>query len=89
MMKERLFIVLFMLAFSFSAKAQKGEGSGLSPLYSPKFKSELPAEVSENSGLFFHNGRLWTHNDSGGKPVLYALDTTTFEVVQRLTLMNV
>ena len=64
------------------------EEGKLSPLYSPQLKSELPKEVSETSGLFFHNGRLWTHNDSGGKPILYALDTTTFEVVQRITLSN-
>ena len=54
----------------------------------PDVKSELPQEVKESSGLFFHNGRLWTHNDSGGKPILYALDTTTFEIVQRITLKN-
>ena len=57
--------------------------------YHPKLLAELPKEVEETSGLFFHNGRLWTHNDSGGKPILYALDTTTFEVVQRITLANV
>jgi len=61
---------------------------GFSPLYSPQLKGELPKEVYETSGLFFHNGRLWTHNDSGGKPILYALDTATLEVVQRITLSN-
>ena len=29
---------------------------------------------------------LWTHNDSGGKPILYGLDTVSFEVVQKITL---
>ena len=57
-------------------------------IYFPQFKSELPEEVKETSGLFFHNGRLWTHNDSGGKPILYALDTTSFNIVQRITLTN-
>ena len=68
--------------------AQSGDNGGFSPLFNPRLRSELLEEVRESSGLFFHNGRLWTHNDSGGKPILYALDTTTFEVVQRITLAN-
>ena len=80
-----LLFSLILLSLSFS-HAQ--EEAGLSPLFNPQFKSELPEEVHESSGLFFHNGRLWTHNDSGDKPILYALDTATFEVVQRVTLAN-
>ena len=57
-------------------------------IFNPDLKALLPKEVDETSGLFFHNSRLWTHNDSGGKPILYALDTATFEVVQRVTLEN-
>ena len=78
-----------LLVSFLSVHAQERGGFGFSPLYSPSFKGELPAEVSETSGLFFHNGRLWTHNDSGGKPILYGIDTTTFQIVQRLTLKNV
>ena len=80
-----LLFSLILLSLSFS-HAQ--EEAGLSPLFNPQFRSELPKEVHESSGLFFHNGRLWTHNDSGDKPILYALDTATFEVVQRVTLAN-
>lgn len=68
--------------------AQQGSYDGYTPLFAPEFKAFLPEEVHETSGLFFYNGRLWTHNDSGGAPVLYGLDTTTFEVVQRITLVN-
>lgn len=57
-------------------------------MFRPQFKAKLPKEVCETSGLFFHNGRLWTHNDSGGEPILYALDITTFDIVQRITLDN-
>ena len=78
-----------MMLFLSSLQAQNDGDAGFSPVFFPEFRSELPMEVNETSGLFFHNGRLWTHNDSGGKPILYALDTTTFEVVQRLTLKNV
>ena len=80
-------IVLLFMATSFVWSQEEGY-AGYSPLFAPEFKSLLPEEVRETSGLFFHNGRLWTHNDSGGKPILYGLDTTTFEVVQRVTLAN-
>ncbi len=57
-------------------------------LVTPEFAFELPREVRETSGLFFHNNRLWTHNDSGHLPILYALDTATAEIVQRVTISN-
>ena len=85
-MKKGLILTLIILAFFPCAKAQE---KGLFPVYLPQLKAELPKEVIETSGLFFHNGRLWTHNDSGGKPILFALDTTNFQVVQKVTLSNV
>lgn len=86
-MKKALFVGLFLLLSPF-AWAQEEGSSGFSPVFVPEFKSELPKEIEETSGLFFHNGKLWTHNDSGGKPILYALDTVNFEVVQRITLLK-
>lgn len=85
-MKKIWVFMLFAVAMTTVGRAQ-GEG-GCSPFFIPQLKSELPDEVKETSGLFFHNGRLWTHNDSGGKPILYAIDTTAFEIVQRITLAN-
>lgn len=88
MKKALLVIWAFFLAVPFVSG--QGEGyAGNMLLFEPEFKSFLPDEVHETSGLFFHNGRLWTHNDSGGKPILYGLDTTSFEIVQRITLLNV
>ena len=69
--------------------SQQESYAGYSPLFSPVLKSELPETVRETSGLFFYNGHLWTHNDSGGKPILYALDTATFEIVQKVTLKKI
>lgn len=63
--------------------------AGFSPVFVPQMRAELPDDVRETSGTFFHNGRLWTHNDSGGRPMLYGLDTTNFKVVQKITLGNV
>jgi len=87
-MKKAFLFGLFLLLLR-PLMAQEVGTAGFSPLYAPQLKSELPVEVNETSGLFFHNGRLWTHNDSDGRPILYGLDTVTFEVVQRVTLANV
>lgn len=89
LMKKGLLFTLIILAFLPWTKAQEKGTATHSPIYLPQLKAELPKEVSETSGLFFHNGRLWTHNDSGGKPILFALDTTDFQVVQKVTLSNV
>ncbi len=86
-MKKGLVVTLLLFILLPWAKAQTGV-TDFWPMFFPQLKAELPEEVNETSGLFFHNGRLWTHNDSGGKPILYALDTTTFEVVQRITLSH-
>ena len=86
-MKKGILITLFLLSAMTFAKAQSE--AGYSPFFAPVLKSELPKEVSETSGIFFHNGRLWTHNDSGGKPILYGIDTTSFKITQRVTLANV
>lgn len=83
-------LIVFSLLLSLSATLWAQDNYvGYSPLFAPEFKADLPETVRETSGLFFHNGILWTHNDSGGKPVLYGLDTTTFAIVQTLTLQNV
>lgn len=87
-MKRLLLILIALFAASPCLWSQQEGHAAYSPLFSPEFKSLLPEEVHETSGLFFHHGRLWTHNDSGGKPVLYGLDTVTFEVVQRITLLH-
>lgn len=45
----------------------------------PERAADLPAEVRESSGIAAsrtHTGVLWTHNDSGGDAVLFALDTS-------------
>ena len=87
-MKKTYLVLSIVLLAVLSSFAQQ-ESVDSAALFLPKLKSELPDEVNETSGLFFHNGLLWTHNDSGGKPILYGIDTTTFEVVQKITLLDV
>jgi len=57
-------------------------------IYNPPVKYLLPDEIDETSGLAYLNGKLWTINDSGGLNALYAFDTTTGEIVQRITIVN-
>ena len=82
-----IYLFAFTLLGSGLWAQEEGEAKTI-PLYDLKLLAELPGEVSETSGLFYHNGRLWTHNDSGGKPILYGMDTATFQVVQRIALSN-
>lgn len=49
---------------------------------------ELPAGVSETSGLIFYNNRLITHNDSGNEPKLFEIDTTSLQVVREVVVSN-
>ena len=50
------------------------------------FLSPLPEKVNETSGLIFWRNALWTHNDSGGKPEIYKIDTSTGKIVQTICL---
>lgn len=49
----------------------------------------LDRTLEETSGLEWYNKLLWTHNDSGGKPLLYGLEPETGEIVQRIEIENV
>jgi hypothetical protein len=48
----------------------------------------LPDEVGESSGLIFLNDRLITHNDSGGKAILYEVDPESGKLIRELTVEN-
>ncbi len=48
----------------------------------------LDRMLAENSGLLYHDGKLWTINDSGGDPVLFALDAGNGKALQAIQLEN-
>jgi hypothetical protein len=54
-----------------------------------EFISTLPKTVSETSGLIFWRNSLWTHNDSGGKPEIYKIDTASGKITQTVFLDGV
>jgi len=49
---------------------------------------EMPAELAENSGLIFYNGRLISHNDSGNAPELFEIDTVSMQLSRTVTISN-
>ena len=51
-------------------------------------KYDLPATISETSGLLFFNGKLITHNDSGDAANLYELDTITGNITRTININN-
>jgi hypothetical protein len=52
------------------------------------FKYNLSSTLNETSGLLWWNGAIWTHNDSGGDPFLFAVDTTTGNITRTVTVTN-
>lgn len=78
-------------ALNYDSLATVNDGSCVYPSTSTvpiKMVRSLPLEVKETSGLIFWKKGLWTHNDSGGEPVLYKLDTITGKILQTVTLVN-
>jgi hypothetical protein len=47
-----------------------------------KVKTRLSDTVSETSGLIHLNGRFFTHEDSGGEPNLYEIDTSNGSIIR-------
>jgi hypothetical protein len=51
-------------------------------------KVVLPNTINEVSGMAFINGKLYGHNDSGGQPAIYEIDTTNGSIVKTITLQG-
>ena len=52
------------------------------------FLTSLQNVLDESSGLIYLNNNLITHNDSGGEPVLYELDSVTGNVTRSVFVSN-
>lgn len=46
---------------------------------------DLDASLSESSGLVYSRGKLWTHNDSGGKAEIYSVDPFSGSILQTIS----
>ena len=49
---------------------------------------QLDDQLRENSGIILYRSYLWTINDSGGKPVLYAVHPKTGTIIQSVYIVN-
>jgi hypothetical protein len=78
-------------ASNFNPAATENDGSCVYPVtqYSPTLISNLPNAIRETSGLALAGSYLWTHNDSGGLPVLYGLDTSSGNIVKEFVIEQV
>jgi hypothetical protein len=74
-------------ARNFNAQATENDGScAYDPAsVKPAVRFKQPGTLMENSGMILWNGRLWQHNDGGGAPAIYAMDTAG-NIIQTFTL---
>ncbi len=56
--------------------------------YNPPVLFNLPGQINETSGLIYWDNGLWSHNDSGGDPILYKVDTSTGEIIKWVMIDN-
>lgn len=54
----------------------------------PTVVTKLPKAVRETSGMAFHDGKIYTHNDSGNEPVIFVIDTATYQITQKIKIKN-
>ncbi len=76
-------------AINYNPTAIMNDGSCIYPETNAQamFISNI-SEVNESSGLVWANAQLWTHNDSGGQPEIYRIDTATGQVLQTVVVDN-
>jgi hypothetical protein len=84
-------ILLLPLIFG-CANCQSGRQGG-NPAESQEVQLTLKVEsldriLRENSGLIYFRKRLWTINDSGGDPVIYAFSPASGKVLQIIEIGN-
>lgn len=48
----------------------------------------LESFIEESSGLIYLDGKLITHNDSGGNPTLYELDDVSGNITRSVVIEN-
>ena len=79
------------LALNFNLLAEVNDGScqyAQQSVYATTIADPISSVVMESSGLLFHDGSLWTINDSGNEPELYQLDPTDGSVLKTVLIDN-
>jgi len=84
-MREHRVVLAFVLILFISLGCGGGsDTASLTRYISLTLLSELQMDVRETSGLAEVDGRLYTHNDSGGSNLLYEINATTGEVLRTI-----
>jgi len=78
------------LATNFNPLATSNDGSCLYPVtsYTPIFKTNLPNDLQEISGLSKAGVRWWGHEDSGADEEFYRIDPEMGDIFQKIELKN-
>jgi hypothetical protein len=86
----RLLIVaswLCLTGCSMATRPPKVSHAGGAPKLVPRIEY-LDRMILENSGLAWFRDKLWTINDSGGDPILFAIDMGTGKCIQAIYLVG-
>jgi hypothetical protein len=81
MSKSSIFLLIWLLFSSATAFSQQATNFTLSAGNNLK-----TPDLDESSGLEYCRGKLWTHNDSGGEPEIYAINPGNGSIIQTITL---
>ena len=54
----------------------------------PQILTPLSATVNESSGLINLDGKIWTHNDSGGQPELYEINKQDGSILRTVVIQD-
>jgi len=82
-------LLLISIVYSCQSDDNKEALINSSQEFSINKVTTLSSVIKETSGLINFNGRIITHNDSGGKPSLYEIDISTGNIIRTVTLINV
>jgi hypothetical protein len=84
-----IFLVVLLVFSSINSPEKKTLNTPDSSSFCPvRLDFFLPEELNETSGLSWYQDLLWTINDSGNEPLIYAVDTSTGSVRKRIRLLN-
>ncbi|MBS1584011.1 MAG: T9SS type A sorting domain-containing protein [Bacteroidetes bacterium] len=53
-----------------------------------QLRAQLPAALTESSGLAWDNGKLWSHNDSSNPASFFSIDTNDGHIIQKVNITN-
>ncbi len=78
------YLLVFGFDFFFGIPGKTDDNIGVSHT----LVKNLPHKIKETSGLISFGNALWTFNDSGGEPELYAIDSHSGAIKRTLRIVN-